>query len=368
MLIQHIQSKGIDPQSHDGKILIEECVMYLAGVTDAFHFQRAVKAIDLTPTGMSGKDFRLGLQAHSYLTLNVKYAALFLGLMPNNADTYAKLQKFLCATDVREFRNLFARRKLKARVKQSAALRRLTIHDVSYMAMRKHKSIFDHYITKVGNHIKRKVFQKLRFLVKAENQTLKDFHSDVLCKVLRAYHQLVPTKEPEAYILNYMRAAANKHIVNIIEFYTTNKRQRMVSEGVDEHGNHKGFSLVCESDNQHASAQDDYTYENVASTVSTDEARKVEDNILFERLRNRFDGRKRAAVEIMAGVNDDRFTNYLRERGSLKEGDDHADYQRRVAHTTFLNAIADYLGVVREAFMKFVNKIGTMLTAHKEYA
>lgn len=376
MFLNYIKSTGIDPHSHDGRILVEECVLYLAGVTDAFDFQRAVKAIDLKPTGMSGKDYRLKLQETSYLTLNLKYAALFVGLSPNNADTYIKLQKFLTATDVTEFKQLFSKRKFKSRVRDSAKQRELTLNDVTYAAMRKHKAQFTLHINKIGQHIKRKTYQKLRFLVKAENAILRDYHSDVMCKVLRAYYKLVPTKQPDEYVLNYMRQAATRHVLNIIESAKTDKRNRMEKIATSSDGLTVEYGLICESESQHKgsftsekNADVEYNYENLDNSISASNAVKVEDEIMLDRLKARYDGRKRKAVEILAGEYHEKFTVYLRRKGIIKkEDDDHHDYQRRVSHKTYLNTVADYLGVVREAFMKFVSRLGTIITQHKEFA
>jgi len=370
MLVEYVKSIGIDTRSHDGQRLLEECVLCLAGVTGAFEFQHAVKNIDLTPTGMSGKDLRLELQTHSYLTVNIKYAALFTGLSPANADTFNKLQGYLNSADIQLFRELFARRKIKNMVRDNALYRRLTVHDVTLTAMRKDKRAFEEHMPKVMKHIKMKVYTKLRFVANAENTALKDFHSDVTCKVLSAYYQKIPTKVSDAEVLNYLRSTGTNHVLNLISFHTTDKRQRLVNTGTDSFGGNK-FELVCESENQHRVMGEngqEYSYEGVTNNISSDEVRKVESAIVYERLLNRFTGRKRSALEIMAGHTNEKFNEYLRRKGSLKDEDDHTDYQRRVGHKTFLYTLAEYLGVIREAFMKFVNSVGQTLIAHKEYA
>lgn len=370
MLVDHVKSLGIDTRSQEGMRLLEECVLCLTGVTGAFEFQHAVKAIDLTPTGLSGKEFRLELLKHCYLTVNIKYAALFLGLSPWNADTFNKLQGYLSAKDIQLFRELFARRKIKQMVRDNARYRGLTVPDVTLAAMRMDQRAFNDHIPKVMKHIKSKVYHKLRFVVNSENSSLQDFHSDVSCKVLRAYYQKIPTKVCDAEILNYLRSAGTKHVYNLISFHTTDKRKRMEAQGADGYGGIK-YGLICESENQHRPAPGselDYTYDGITNNISTDEARRVESDIVYERLRNQFTGRKRTAIEIMAGHVDDNFTDYLRAKGTIKDDADHADYQRRVSHKTFLHAIAAYLGVIREAFMRFVQNIGHTLTAHTEYA
>lgn len=371
MLIKYIQSVGIDTQSPAGKFLLEESILCMAGVNTAFDFQHNVKAIDLTQTGMSGKDLRLKLTENSYFTLNVKYAALFLALSPANADSYNKVQAYLNSEDVHIFREIFSRRKVKARLKQYCINQHISIHDVTTKAMSVHKKMFDQHIAKLNKHIKYKVYSKLSFVAKAENTPIADLHSEVMLKVLRAYYHLLPTKQPEAYILNYLRASSTKCVLNMIKAHTTGKRGRMVKGAADGFGGFN-YDIVCESENQHrhqpSSEGPEYSYESVTNTISTEESRHVESAIMYDRLLSRYVGRKRAALEIMAGKNDEGFNAYLRKKQSIKDADDHSDYQRRVAHKTFLNSIADYLGVIREAFMKFITNIGNVLVAHREYA
>jgi len=350
--------------------LIEECILCLAGVNSAFQFQHNVKAINLKPTGMSGKDLRLALMKHSYLTLNVKYAALYLSFLPNNADTYAKLQAFLGAADIAAMRDVFARRTVKNRVKQYAVGRELSLYDVTPKAMKIDKYKFESYVSKVVKHIKMKVYTKLRFVVKGENATLVDFNGDVTCKALRAYHTLIPTKKPEAYILNYLRAAATNETNNLCDKHSAHKRKRMINAGDDGFGG-SNFDIICQSENQTQQSTDSAGSEFdrlMGEGALHSEHGSIESTIMFERILNKFTGRKRSALEIMAGSNDDKFTDYLVNKGSIKVGDDHADYQRRVSHNTFLNVLASYLGVVREAFMRFIKSVGSTLTAHKEYA
>lgn len=368
MLGKYITQIGIDPQSHDGQRLIEECILCLSGVNTAFDFQRNVKTIDLTPTGMSGKDVRLGLMGKCYLTVNVKYAALFLALVPNNADAYVKLQAYLNAEDIAIFRNYFSRRSFKANMKEYAISRGLCARDVTIQAMRRDKKAFDDLLQKATRHIKSRVRKRLGFVVKSDNNTDKDFSGDLTCKVLRAYHSLIPTKQPEAYVVNYLRRSASNETVNLIEKHTTGKRGRMVATGDDGYGG-QNYEVICRSENQtHKGEDGESEFDMLMGTQIEDSTPTIESSILMSRLYGKFKGRKLKILEILSGQNDDGFTRFLKRKNKLGRGVDHTDYQRRVAPQTFLNTLAEYVGVYREAFMKFVQYIGGVLTAHKEFA
>lgn len=369
MLVKYLNSVGINCETHDGFMIAEQCILNLAGVTDAFHFQHAVKAYDLSPSGMSGKEMRLALQAKSELTVNLKYATLFLGLAPFNADSLNKLQAFIDGSDIGLLRRLFARRKFKALVKQSVISRDLTTNDLTVKSMKQHKAQFELYVPKLRAHIQTRVHKKLSFMCKAENTDRRDFQSEVMLKAIRAYHSLIPTKKSFDYVLNYLRRSCTSEVLNIIESGTRNKRARMVNTGADGFGGNK-YELICASESQQRITDENQneSYDAVLNTISSEESRQVESNIMIERITRQYTGRKRAALHIMMGQHDERFTEYLRKRGSLRDDDDHTDYQRRVAHTTFLHAVAKYLGVVREAFMAFVDRVGQKLTAHMEPA
>lgn len=373
MLGKYITQIGIDPQSHDGQRLIEECILCLSGVNSAFDFQRNVKTIDLTPTGMSGKDVRLRLMEKSYLTVNVKYAALFLSLVPNNADAYVKLQAYLNAEDIAIFRHYFSRRACKANVKAYAIGRGLTARDVTIGAMRHDKKLFDDLLQKATRHIKSRVRKQLSFVMRAENTANTDFTGDLTCKVLRAYHSLIPTKQPEAYIINYLRRAASNETNNLTKKHSTGKRGRMKETGTDGFGG-KTYEVICRSENQTHHATSDSGEEGLAEfdllmgTQVEDHAPTLESSILMSRLLAKFKGRKLRILEILSGHVDEAFTRFLKRKNKLGRGIDHTDYQRRVSHQTFLNTLAEYVGVYQEAFMRFVRYVGGVLTAHKEFA
>ena len=367
MLAKYIAQTGIDPQSHDGQRLIEECILCLSGVNNAFDFQRNVKAIDLTPTGLSGKDFRLNLMEKSYFTVNLKYAALFLSLVPNNADSYSKLSAYLHGGDIALFRHYFAKRSFKSNVKASALARGIKVQDVSHVAMRRDKKAFEDYLPKAMRHIKSRVRKKLTFAVKSDNLEDSQFVGDLTCKVLRAYYSLIPTKQPEAYIVNYLRRSASNETSNLCYKHSTDKRGRMIKGKADGFGGND-WELVCRSESQTRINEDGESEFETLLSQHEDHAPCLDSSIMMGRLMGKYKGRKLKILEILSGQLDDGFTRFLKRNNKLGRGTDHSDYQRRVPHTTFLKTLAQYVGVYQEAFMRFVNHVGRVLTAHKEFA
>lgn len=369
MLVDYVAELGLDPHSRDGLLLLEECVLCLAGVNSAFAFQHNVKSIDTGPSGLSGKLIRLKLQEHSYRMLNVKYAALYLSLLPNKPESYEKLRPMLAAPDVDLFKHLFARRKFKSAVKARAKYLKVGINDVCPKAMHRDHKRFDAYYPKIMTHINARVGAKLRFLMRAENMVRQDLSRDLMCKTLRSYYSLLPTKQPEAYILNYLRRSASNETTNIIEKYTTDKRRRMIDVGDDGFGGRE-YDVICRSENQTGVGETEGMTEfaMLMEDVVDPTTQHLDSSILIHRLFKRFTGRKLKALQILAGGVDDGFNRYLRKNNRLKHGQDHTLFQARVSHVSFLETLAHYLGVYIEPFMKFVQSIGRMLTAHEEFA
>lgn len=379
MLLQFIQDIGIDTASVTGQQLLENCVVYLSGVITAFEFQRVAKSASLSATGVSAKDLRLSLLSKSYFAVNLKYAAYSAALLPNKPETYNSLQKYVNTSDIDVIKTVMARRTVKQRIKAFARSKDLKARDTSYAAMRADMQRFNFFLPKITKHVKSRVYKKLSFLKKAENWSIKDFIGDIECKALLAYYKLIPHKCTDDYVLNYVRRAASNGVLNVIEAYTTGKRKRMESAGDDGFGGTK-YVVTCQAESQVKETRRDApsmdtgdgrvgTHEQMLDEVSlNNDVDTLASDITVERLIKRFAGRKRAALRIMTGESSDKFNEYLFKKGRIKKHEDHTNFLNRVAHTTFLKTLAEYLCVVESAFMRFVNYIGNTLTGKLEYA
>ncbi len=334
--------------------LYVQSLLYLTGATTAFTFQHNVKSLNLNAShGMSGKVFRLKLQDHDYFTVQVKFAILQYGTCPPK-KARALAQQFV-GDEIVQLDRVLTRRVitlLRAYCKQNE----ITSKMVCPEAMAGHKARFNGMLEDLNRHIKSKVYKKLRFLVGSQNYENRDFYSDLLCKALTTYYQLIPTNKTDAYVLNYMRRACTNHALNIIETYTTQKNGRLVNEGVDSMGANK-YALICESENQYM------------GELSFDQRGSYEEdqsNIHVAKLLQRFEGWRRKALVVMCGLSQG-FSLYLQRIAKINETQDHQDFQNRVSKNTYFSYIAKYCGVVDGALSKFVETLGEML-AQGEYA
>lgn len=362
-----------DPDSTAGRYVAEICVKYVTGVIDAYGFQRDIKRVDITQSSYSGQKFRLELTKKAYYLLNLKYAALNLALNPINVKMLETLHKGFGITlpDVLLLRTIFSRQNFRREMRASPRMVNIDSKTIGPRDMDKVRKTFASFQAPIMRHIRNKTYKKLRFVANSENSEHRDIHSEIMTKALTVYYSMMPTDKSEAYVLNYIRRSCTNHVLNIIDSATTEKRGRLKNAGSDGYGG-QNFELKVVSENQqthHVGNEMEPTdFGGTLNDHNRSDATKLESDIVVSRLLNKYKGRKRAALNILCGNYDQKFTKWLLARGRIKEGEDHQDLQQRVVHTTFIGLLADFLGVMRNSFEKFVAHVGRNLKSHLELA
>lgn len=324
-----------------------QSLLYLSGSLSAFSFQHNVKLYSLPDQlGVSGKDFRLSLLENEFYTVSVKFALMFYG---TNSQKVARAKAYeVIGDEVEHFDRVLTRRVITI-LKKHCKDNGLSAKQVDFQY--KHReAYFESMLHDLDRHIKLKVYSKLRFVVKSQNFESSDLYSDILCKALVAYRQLMPTTKAQAYVLNYLRQACTNHALNLIETYTTQKKARIVNNGPDQWGSNS-YTYICESENQSSETALDHR----GGQYHHDES-----NIHVAKLIDRFSGWKRKALLVMAGLSRG-FTLYLSRMDKIKDHQDHQDFQNKVSHTTYLNYVAKYCGAAKGQFEEFVGNLGFML-------
>lgn len=361
-----------DPDSSEGRYVAEICVKYVTGVIDAYAFQRDIKRVDITQSSFSGQKFRLELTKKAYYLLNLKYAALNLTLNTINVKMLETLHKGfgISLPDVLLLRTIFSRQNFRREMRNSPRLANIDRKTIEPRDMERVRKTFATFQAPIMKHIRNKTYKKLRFVANSENSEHRDIHSEIMTKALTVYYGMVPTTHSDAYVLNYIRRSCTNHVLNIIDSATTEKRGRLKNTGKDGYGG-SNYELKVVSENQQSVAGDDMEPTEFAGTINDNnrsDATKLESDIVVSRLLKKYKGRKHAALNILCGNYDQKFTKWLLVRGRIKEGEDHQDLQQRVVHTTFIGLLADFLGVVRVSFEKFVAHVGRNLKSHLELA
>jgi DNA-directed RNA polymerase specialized sigma24 family protein len=224
---------------------------------------------------------------------------------------------------------------------------------------------FKNVYAAVHKYTKSLVWRKLRFVAKSSNLELADLDGDVMTKVVQSYYALVPTKQPLAYIQNYLKRAAHNHVINIIKSETTHKRGRLVNVGLDKNNNRQ-FSLLTVSQNQ-ASLKLDADgqpvvpdAEDESNSIATFEVRFSIDELLAS---IRVGSKKHRFLLIMLGTEDKEFSAWLKKYGHCSAHEDNCDVQDRTTVKEFNILLAKYLNVDVIRIENFLTKVRQQLAA-----
>jgi DNA-directed RNA polymerase specialized sigma24 family protein len=377
MIVQSLQSIVLDPllltdADLDSVNVTRVVIRYVCGISDAYAFQREIKeVVDFSKYDFSAKDLRLLITDYSYLTLNLKFFALNL---IKNAMTEDRVRLFAKDFEVTigdvslVIRSL--RGKFRTQSRASERVNALTSESIGVGSLKRTREAFNSFYADLMTHIRRKTYKKMRFLVRSENVEFSDFNSELLCKAVKAYYQMVPTDKSDAHVLNYLRTVCTNHALNIIDSKTTNKRRRMVNEGADGFGGYK-FSLNCVSENQFAVVDGvEINYESMLVSSNMDDNANLIDDVNFDSvLRNYGKTTKRKRIiQILYGHEDPRFTRYLRNRNIIKPDEDSTDFMSRCNTDLMFEHLAAHLSIDIDRLNKFVTHLGTEVRDNRSAA
>lgn len=331
-------------------------VRYLCGCITAFDYQRILKTMPIT---VSAKRFRLEIQRHSNLTLNLKLLMLKMvtvrGLSRETFDAHA--------TDVeaKDRTVCFAILKGLSWVKAELRARLDGIKSDNPTANRDGvMRIFHDAYSSVMRYVKGLVYAKMRFIVKSENLEFQDLHNEVMSKVYTSLVSLVPTTECFEYIVNYMKRSAHNHVINMIKAATTQKRGRLVNVGKDKHDQHQ-FSMLCSSFSQLNIVDDEgnsVELEGEDHSFSSFEL-KYSINEVVNQLGKR--PRKQRFITILMGHDDAEFTKWLKQKSIARESEDHVDVQNRTDPSVFNKYVADFLRLTSSNLDRFLASLKSKL-------
>lgn len=324
-------------------------VRYLCGCITAFDYQRVMKTMPIT---VSAKRFRLELQRHSNLTLNLKLLMLKMvtvrGLSRETFDAHAEdiqaKDRTVCFAILKGLS--WVKAELRERL-EGIKSDNPTSHREGVM------KIFHDAYGSVMRYVKGLVYAKMRFIVKSENLEFQDLHNEVMSKVYTSLVSLVPTTECFEYIVNYMKRSAHNHVINMIKAATTQKRGRLVNVGKDKHDQNQ-FSMLCSSFSQLNIIDDEgnpVEIEGEDTSFSNFEL-KYSINEVVNQLERK--PRKQRFITILMGQDDVEFTQWLKQKSLARDSEDHVDVQNRTDPTMFNKYVADFLRVSSSNLDRFL--------------
>ena len=359
-------------KSTDFAELYEQTILHFAGGSTAFEYQKWLHckmhlAYDTGGKPLSGKDFRLKLDALGYCILNIKLFVQHVlgtrGALSNETLARKIAREFeIDPTDARRIHKLLTRRSFRG------VLSKTKVNHVP-MSLREVELLWEH---EVHPHVVKKArivaHKRLRFLAKSQNVELSSFVDDLIGGAIRAYYKCLPTTKGISYILNYVKRSVENYALNIIESDTTEKRGRLICTGLDASGVRQFSMLVTSSSQMRQSVDGDGNSIDVMDLIG-DGGRHVEQTeaavLVRQLMRTVKEGSKGSTyLSLLLGEPDQRFTAWLRAKRAIPKDQDNTDLEYLVSHDAHHRLIAEFLSVEPERARRFMQKMRARASGH----
>jgi len=343
---------GVDKDSPEFLCTATSIIRHLVGVDGAYDCQKSLKeAFDFTKSPFSPQKFRLYISDMSYLQLNLKFFCLHLLKHGINETRLKKgVEDFnLRRNDVVLINKVLKQRGFRAEMQKSERLRSIERNQVSIKAFQEVFNLFNKIYPAIMQHIKRRVYTKLRFISVSSNMEFYDLQMELMCKALQTYVKMIPTDKSELYITNYIRTSVSNHTTNMIKSYTSQKRKRMVQGAADGFGGYK-YEIPVMSENQlfKTFGIEHPTYDSMlGANQIQDSTKSAEDSLNLQSVIKKFGitRKRRAFIRLMAGQESKCFSKYLADTKRINHDQDNVDYSDEVDSETYLEAVCRHLNI-----------------------
>ncbi len=337
------------------KSVFSYAISYLSGGYSAFEFQSLVKPMCIK---ISAKVFRLSLLKHKNIHFGIKLVLLELSLMhkPSKQDFRAIIKRIdVDAHDAVQAYAIWQTQPAFRRRLAKDARRMNRVRDISEDET---IQVFNRVYPSILSYVKFISYKKLRFLAKSSNCELTDLHSELTLKVAQAFYRLLPSDQSESYITNYLKRVAHNHAMNMIQSNTTKRSGRLVNLGVDSNQNNI-YSLVVVSENQLnvASVGDEQvSYEHLGED---NQMEKFELSFSLVQLLDKYKSKQRKYrfLQILTGVHDEQFTEWLVHNKKCKPSDTNVDLQMTTPSDLYLSWLCSYMHIGQDSANVFLLKV-----------
>ena len=359
-MYRHIRSVGIDPRTDVGMEFARLAIRYITGACGAFDFQRNAKPY-LKNTDVSAKVFRLRLVEDGYIITRFKFAAISMCFLPVTTSSVNKVREDfeLERNDAVLLRKAFRTRKWRSELKATPRIGELSADKYSREGLDRYTADLEDITKEIVPHIRQLTHRKLRFLVNSENMEYGDFHNELQCKAVMAYYTEVPSVKSKAHLTNTLRTACNNYCNNIIDAWTSKKRQRMTNDGDDGFGGYK-FGMNVVSENQIMASVDGslVTFEELAG--EDDNARQSFNALNYRKVVMKLGKTplRRKLIETMSGEFCPKFTDYLQVTGKIRGDKDNTDFIETASQGSILDAVSEYYNVEKIRLSRFFAHVG----------
>lgn len=358
-----VDSFSCKTRSDEFSYIFSSTLGYLSGYCTAFEFQHCLKPY-CVGLGFSAKDFRLRLHTTHYFSLSIKMFLFHIGLHRTvEPDTAKAITAYLSvakcdSTNILDIWSRFP--KLRSHVK--SVVRQVPKEQRHLMDPETLDLYFSTIYASILKYVKFISYTKLRFIARTSNCELGDLQNDIMLKVSKSLHSLVPIRIPEAHIVNYLKRCAHNCAMNIIESETTQKRGRLVNMGLDA-SNQRTFSLLVMSENQMLFNPEnpDATYDSLYSDDGQIDKFELEFSVSEILNRYRKTEKKYRFLCILMGTEDEEFTKFLFNLNECSEHEDNVDVQSRLPVKDFNKLLSRFLRIREKDANVFMLRIAKRL-------
>lgn len=177
------------------------------------------------------------------------------------------------------------------------------------------------------------LWTKLRFLIQCGSIDIDSIRCELKTKIVQTFYWLAPYRKENInhWVMSMIKPIKN-YVINLINFHTTKKRNKMVEE---EDGRYRNVDVPIDL---------------VANESLTDDGimtEKLENTIVVNQLLRRYGVTKKRikAFKLMSGIYDLDFTNWLRSNRHISKNSnfDNTDFQEQTRNESFLRVISEYV-------------------------
>lgn len=338
-------------------------------ITD--YHKKLSSVVDFSELEISASQLRILLSETGYVMLNLRYYSAYLagyrGLTSLVAEElYSRYD--LCRCDARlAYKAILAQR---TTLKKYLTSKRQNYKDYSCEEFNKVRTGFSVYAEELNPYIRRITEKKLRFVYKFNNLDRRDFHSELTISAIRAYYKAQPTNKSYMHMLNYLKASVKNKTVNIIQSYTTEKRQTLVRHG---EGDSAVYVLNIEAESQSLALANNATDgdygTNFDNNVLEDAHVKpvTEFELSVQKLLTRYKKTKKGFIlKVFLGMEVERFTEWLKSKRTIRSVDRTGqDFLSELTYPDRLKCLAEFIGNDVDYVTKKIGELAVDLGLNK---
>lgn len=201
--------------------------------------------------------------------------------------------------------------------------------------------------------------KKLSFVVKSHNIETSDLETELLCKAISTYYWSTIDGKSKLHTLNSLRTSCHNHGTNMIQYFTYQKRARMV--------NCNGQFLLTEMSESQLGLGEGQSYTDLSVSATPDHSEHLILQVSVGKLMVKYSNSSKRLnfLRLMMGSVDDRFSHWLRSVKNIRVSNDvlYDNLMRSKGLHRYLKLVSEFLEVSEANVHKFLSQLKQDLMA-----